>query len=100
MDKDPIIFGGIGLLDPFYPVRLLFFRNLDTMIHEFGHAMATLLLSGRVLRIDLNPDHSGVTYSTIPASSTWGMAAVSLAGYVTAALVSLLLFFTSTTSDT
>ncbi|GGG04674.1 M50 family metallopeptidase [Paenibacillus abyssi] len=68
-----------------------FFRTLDTMIHEFGHAIMTLLSSGRVLRIELNADHSGVTYSLI--SSSWSVVAVTLMGYVTASLFAVLMFY-------
>lgn len=67
------------------------FRMLDTMIHEFGHALATLLVSGRVLRIELYPDHSGVTYSVI--TSGWSQLIVSLAGYITASLFAITLFY-------
>lgn len=67
------------------------FRMLDTMIHEFGHAIATLLVSGRVLRIELYPDHSGVTYSVI--TSGWSQLIVSLAGYITASLFAVALFY-------
>lgn len=67
------------------------FRMLDTMIHEFGHAIATLLVSGRVLRIELYPDHSGVTYSVI--TSGWSQLLVSLAGYITASLFAVALFY-------
>ncbi|MBU5672213.1 M50 family metallopeptidase [Paenibacillus brevis] len=67
------------------------FRMLDTMIHEFGHAIATLLVSGRVLRIELYPDHSGVTYSVI--TSGWSQLIVSLAGYFTASLFAVALFY-------
>ncbi|MGG6310393.1 M50 family metallopeptidase [Paenibacillus macerans] len=67
------------------------FRMLDTMVHELGHAVATLLMSGRVLRIELNPDHSGVTYSVL--TSGWSQLAVSLAGYVTASLFAMALFY-------
>ena len=71
-------------LTRFIPFSSLF-RNLDTMIHEFGHALMTLLLSGKVLRIELYADHSGVTYSSMltPGRSIL----VSLAGYVTASLL-------------
>ena len=68
-----------------------FFRNVDTMIHEFGHAAATLMLSGRVLSMELNPDHSGVTYSTVAAS--WNIIPIAMAGYVTSSLFSLLMFY-------
>ncbi len=68
------------------------FRMLDTMIHELGHAVMTLLMSGRVLRIVLNPDHSGVTYSVL-ASSGWSQVAVSLSGYISASLFAIALFY-------
>lgn len=66
------------------------FRNLDTMIHEFGHAAVTLLLSGKVLRIELYADHSGVTYSAVSAG--YRSVLVALAGYMSASLFALLLF--------
>ncbi|KKO52662.1 M50 family metallopeptidase [Paenibacillus sp. DMB20] len=67
------------------------FRIMDTMVHELGHAVATLLASGRVLSIELNPDHSGTTYSVL--ASGWKTVAVSLAGYMSASLFSVLLFY-------
>ncbi|AJY74672.1 M50 family metallopeptidase [Paenibacillus beijingensis] len=67
-----------------------FFRNVNTMVHEFCHALLTLLMSGRVSGIQLHADHSGVTYSYL--SSWWSLTAVSLAGYIGASLFSLLLF--------
>lgn len=68
------------------------FRILDTMIHELGHAAMTLLMSGRVLSIELNPDHSGVTYSML-ASGGWSPIVVSLAGYTSASLFAILMFY-------
>ncbi|MNZ48368.1 hypothetical protein D3C78_661100 [compost metagenome] len=67
------------------------FRILDTMIHELGHAVMTLVMSGSVLRIELNPDHSGVTYSMLSAG--WSQVAVSLAGYISASLFAIALFY-------
>lgn len=67
-----------------------FFRNLDTMVHEFGHAVATLALSGKVMYIELYRDHSGVTYSSMTKS--WAIIPVSLAGYMTASLFAWFLF--------
>ncbi|WP_051318331.1 M50 family metallopeptidase [Cohnella thermotolerans] len=67
-----------------------FFRNLDTMIHEFSHALVTLLLSGQVVRIELHADHSGVTYSRL--ASGWSHLPVAMAGYAGASLFALLLF--------
>ncbi|MBD2844278.1 M50 family metallopeptidase [Paenibacillus sp. IB182496] len=68
-----------------------FFRTLDTMIHEFGHAAATLVLSGSVLAIELNANHSGVTYSLIEPG--WRSLLVTLTGYFTASLFAVLLFW-------
>jgi len=68
-----------------------FFRNLDTMIHEFGHAVVTLLLSGHVMNMQLNADHSGVTYSSV--TRAWALIPIGLAGYISASLFALLLFY-------
>ncbi|MDR6555015.1 M50 family metallopeptidase [Paenibacillus qinlingensis] len=67
-----------------------FFRNLDTMVHEFGHAVATLALSGKVMYIELYSNHSGVTLSTMTKS--WAIIPVSLAGYMTASVFAWFLF--------
>ncbi|MBP1994150.1 M50 family metallopeptidase [Paenibacillus eucommiae] len=67
-----------------------FFRNLDTMVHEFGHAIITLALSGNVMFIELYADHSGVTYSTITKS--WSIFPIALSGYMTASLFTWYLF--------
>ena len=67
-----------------------FFRNVDTMVHEFGHAVTVLLLSGRVMSISLYADHSGVTRSYL--SSNGSFIPVSLAGYMTASLFAWLVF--------
>lgn len=88
--KTLLFLAGSALLTRFIPFSSLF-RNLDTMFHEFGHALVTLLLSGSVLRIELYPDHSGVTYSAIAAGGRAIL--VSLAGYPLASLFSLLLFY-------
>jgi hypothetical protein len=66
------------------------FRNLDTMIHEFGHAIATLVLSGQVMYIELFANHSGVTYSRV--MNNWTQIPISLAGYISASLFAVFLF--------
>lgn len=81
---------GSAILNHWIPFSS-FFRNLDTMVHEFGHAVVTMLMSGHVQRIELFADHSGVTYSLI--SVGWRVIPVSLAGYVTASLFSVYLFY-------
>lgn len=67
-----------------------FFRNFNTMIHEFGHAITTLLLSGRVLNIELYADHSGVTRSAVVES--WKLIPIGLSGYLIASLFAWFLF--------
>lgn len=67
-----------------------FFRNLDTTIHEFGHAIVTLALQGKVMSIELYSNHSGVTYSSV--ANNWSVIPISLAGYITASLFTVFLF--------
>ncbi|NHN32560.1 M50 family metallopeptidase [Paenibacillus agricola] len=67
-----------------------FFRSLDTMIHEFGHALVTLAFSGKVNYIELNADHSGVTLSSV--TNSWSVIPIALAGYMLASLFAVFLF--------
>lgn len=67
-----------------------FFRNIDTMIHETGHALMTLALSGQVRYIELYSNHSGVTLSAL--GNSWSFIPVALAGYMTASLFTWFLF--------
>ncbi|MDF2723920.1 MAG: hypothetical protein K0Q59_3595 [Paenibacillus sp.] len=67
-----------------------FFRNVDTMVHELGHAVTTLILSGDVLYIQLYANHSGVTYSYIEHG--WRTIPLGLSGYISASLFAALLF--------
>lgn len=88
--KTVLFLVGSAFLTRLIPFSSLF-RNLDTMIHEFGHALMTLVLSGSVLRIELYADHSGVTYSAIQDGGKAIL--VSLSGYLIASLFALLLFY-------
>jgi hypothetical protein len=80
---------GSALLTRWVPFSA-FFRNVDTMVHESGHAIVTLLMSGSVMNISLYEDHSGVTRSYVSGNMT--LIPVALAGYVTASLFAWLLF--------
>jgi hypothetical protein len=80
---------GSALLTRWIPFSS-FFRSLDTMIHEFGHAVVTLALSGKVMYIVLNADHSGVTYSSV--TNNWSIIPIALAGYIAASLFAVFLF--------
>lgn len=82
---------GAAILTHFIPFSS-FFRNLDTLIHETGHAVMTLLLSGQVRSIVMHPDHSGETYSIM--RTAWSGVPVALAGYMTASLFTVYLFRT------
>lgn len=68
-----------------------FFKSINTMIHEFGHALLTLILSGKVMYIHLFSDHSGVTYMSV--DNSWRFIPVSLAGYIIEAAFAALLFW-------
>jgi hypothetical protein len=80
---------GSAILANFLPFSA-FFKNIDTLVHEFGHAMMTLVLSGSVMEIALYADQSGITRSAV--SQKWAMLPIGLAGYMTASLFTWYLF--------
>jgi hypothetical protein len=84
-----ILLTGSAFLTHWLPFSA-FFRNLDTMIHELGHATMTLLLSGEVQYIYLYADHSGITLASL--SSGMAVIPVALAGYVSASLFTVWMF--------
>jgi hypothetical protein len=57
------------------------FRLLVVLMHESGHAAATLLVGGSVDRIQVRPDEAGLTLGRI-VPSLWRQIVVSSAGYV------------------
>ena len=57
------------------------FRLLVVLMHESGHAAATLLVGGYVDRIQVKPDEAGLTLGRI-VPSLWSQIVVSSAGYV------------------
>lgn len=67
-----------------------YFQNVNTLMHELAHALATLLLKGSVMHIYLYADQSGVTYSSY--TDSWMQIPIALAGYMGSALFALLLF--------
>jgi hypothetical protein len=77
-----------GVLSHLLPTAI--FRTIDTLNHEFGHALMTIIFSGDVTSIELLADNSGVTYFEIDRS--WTIVPISLAGYITASLVACMLF--------
>lgn len=73
------------------PMAGKYFRSLNTLIHEAGHAFATLALSSEVIAVNLFADTSGTTVTK--AKSKFSQAIISLAGYPFSALVSLLCLY-------
>ena len=61
---------------PLYPFKLLV-----VLMHESGHALATLLVGGSVDRIQISPDEGGVTFSRYPPSLLCAIV-ISSAGYL------------------
>ena len=63
-DQQKIILLGLicGLLIAIFLYPLL--RILVTLLHEFGHALAAKITFGKVYRIHLNHDSSGLTQTS------------------------------------
>jgi hypothetical protein len=61
---------------PLYPFKLLV-----VLMHESGHALATLLVGGSVDRIQISPDQGGLTFSRFPPSLLRQIV-ISSAGYL------------------
>lgn len=77
-------------LTPSADLALYPFRLFTTWIHECGHALATVLVGGRVSAVTIQPDASGLTQSLVPDGRI-ARGIVASAGYLGAALVGCLL---------
>lgn len=73
------------------PIAGKYFRITNTLIHEAGHAFATLLLSGEILAINLFADTSGSTVTK--SKSKFSQAIIALAGYPVSSLSAWLCLF-------
>ena len=73
------------------PIIGKFFKVVNTAVHELGHAIVSLLLSGEVQKIELFSNSEGVTVTH--CSRTWKAFLVSLAGYPFASAVSYVCFY-------
>ena len=74
---------------PLYPFKLLV-----VLMHESGHAVATLLVGGSVDRIQISPDEGGVTFSRY-APSLFRSIVISSAGYVGSTVSGCVLLWTA-----
>lgn len=75
----------VALLLARIPVLGKYFRSVNTMIHEGGHALVTLLLSGEVLAVNLFADTSGTTVTK--SKSKFSNFLIALSGYPASSLV-------------
>jgi hypothetical protein len=82
---------GVAFILPKIPVIGKFFNIINTAIHELGHALMALLIDGKVHKIELWGDSSGVTVTQ--SKSKIGSFLIALAGYPFAAAVGGLLIF-------
>ena len=73
------------------PVLGKYFRSVNTLVHEAGHAFVTLLLSGEVIAVNLFADTSGTTVTK--AKGKMAQALIALAGYPISSLTALLCLF-------
>lgn len=80
----------IASLTPWAAFLLYPFKLFTTWVHECGHALATVLVGGRVTSIAIQPDTSGVTLSLVPAGRL-ARGVVASSGYLGAAAVGCLL---------
>lgn len=83
-----LVTGGLALLVVLSGRPWRIARNLITLVHEAGHALAALLVGRRLQGIKLHSDTSGVTVSRGKPEGP-GMAFTALAGYPAAAVLGL-----------
>ena len=79
------------------PILGKYFRVVDTIIHESGHALMAILTSGKVLSINLFADTSGSTVTK--STNKFGQALVSFAGYPISSLTALLMMYLINSSN-
>jgi len=70
------------------PVIGRYFRCINTLVHEAGHAFTTLILSGELISVNIFADTSGTTVTK--ARGKFAQALIALAGYPVSALIGFL----------
>jgi hypothetical protein len=73
------------------PVLGKYFRSVNTLVHEAGHAFMTLILSGEVIAVNLFADTSGTTVTK--AKGKFSQALIAIAGYPVSALTGWLCLY-------
>ncbi|MEG1555929.1 MAG: M50 family metallopeptidase [Bacteroidales bacterium] len=85
------IFIVIAFILPKIPIIGKFFNIINTVIHEFGHAFFTLILEGKVHKIEIFSDSAGSTVTQ--SKSKWSNILIALAGYSMASSIAYFCFY-------
>ena len=80
-----------GFLLSRIPVVGKYFRGVNTLIHETGHALMALITSGEVLAVELFSDTSGTTITK--SKGKFGQFLIAICGYPFSSAAALLLFY-------
>lgn len=78
----------IAILLQYLPKIGRVFKGFNTLIHETGHAIMTLIFSGEVVSIDIF--YSGEGVATTKTKSWWSRFFISIAGYPFASIIAYL----------
>lgn len=78
----------IAILLQYLPKIGKVFKGFNTLIHETGHALMTLIFSGEVVSIDIF--YSGEGVATTKTKSWWSRFFISIAGYPFASIIAFL----------
>lgn len=84
------LFIALSLLLPRIPVVGKFFSVINTINHEFGHALMALLLEGKVHKIEIFRDSSGAT--TTQSKSRLANFLIAFIGYPFSACIAYMIF--------
>ncbi len=76
---------------PRIPVLGKYFRSVNTLVHEAGHAFMTLILSGEVIAVNIFADTSGTTVTK--AKGKFAQVLIAMAGYPVSVLTGWLCLF-------
>lgn len=83
-----LIVVAIAILLEYLPKIGRVFKGFNTLIHETGHALMTLIFSGEVVSIDIF--YSGEGVATTKTKSWWSRFFISIAGYPFASIIAFL----------
>ncbi len=75
----------------YIPLIGKYFRTINTLIHETGHSLVTVLLSGEVISVNLYPDTSGTTVTK--TKNKFSQALILFSGYVFSALAGFVFMY-------